>query len=231
MTRHEGLGTTYERFVLHEYFRKIRDKYDVKRVLEAPVFGMTGISGINSLWWAVQGAQVTLVDYHRDRLNATKRVWDEMTLNARFVYDSGAYAHLPFEDGEFDMAWNFAALNFKPHALLGELARVTGKVIFICLPNRFNVFSAIQRGILKNSKPCENAGMYMEGIGNYLLELGWRISDKGYFDVPPGRISPWARRIFVGKWVYPDTQNGWKERFPRRIGCVCWIIITEEKSG
>ncbi len=52
-TLHEGLGTTYERFVLHGYFNRIQDQYGVKTVLEAPVFGMTGISGINSVWWAV----------------------------------------------------------------------------------------------------------------------------------------------------------------------------------
>ncbi|MFO7985000.1 MAG: class I SAM-dependent methyltransferase [Desulfatiglandaceae bacterium] len=199
MTRHEGLGTTYERFVLHGYFRRIKARYNVKKVLESPVFGMTGISGINSLWWAVQGAQVTLVDHHRERLNAAKRVWHEMALNARFVYDSGAYAHLPFEDGEFDMAWNFAALNVKPHALLEELARVAGKVIFICLPNRFNPFSVIRKGFLKKSKSFENPGMRSESIENGLAALGWQIREKGYFDVPPWPDIAMSKADFCGK--------------------------------
>ncbi|MFP4087206.1 MAG: class I SAM-dependent methyltransferase [Desulfobacteraceae bacterium] len=185
MTRHEGLGTTYERFILHGYFRRIKAQYNVKRVLECPVFGMTGISGINSMWWAVQGAQVTLVDHHRERLSAIQGVWQEMGLKARFVYDSGTYAHLPLVDQEFDMAWNFAALTIKPYPLLRELARVTRKGILICLPNRFNVFNIIQRGISKKSKPCENAGMHMDRMESLLSELGWQMTDKGYLDVPP----------------------------------------------
>jgi hypothetical protein len=43
----EGLGTTYERFILHRYFEKIQSTCSIESVLEVPSFGMTGISGIN----------------------------------------------------------------------------------------------------------------------------------------------------------------------------------------
>jgi hypothetical protein len=48
---HEGMGTTYERFVLHGIFEKIRNEFGVETVLEGPVLGITGISGINSMGW------------------------------------------------------------------------------------------------------------------------------------------------------------------------------------
>ncbi len=73
----EGLGTTYERFILHNYFSRLKDRYDIHSVLEAPSFGMTGVSGINSLWWASQGAKVTIVDQSSPRLESIARVWRE----------------------------------------------------------------------------------------------------------------------------------------------------------
>ena len=52
--RNEGLGTTYERFILHRYFESIKNRYSIQSVIEVPSFGMTGISDINSMWWALK---------------------------------------------------------------------------------------------------------------------------------------------------------------------------------
>jgi len=43
-SQHEGLGTTYERFILHEYFSEFTKEFQIENVLEVPCFGMTGIS-------------------------------------------------------------------------------------------------------------------------------------------------------------------------------------------
>ena len=202
-TRHEGLGTTYERFILHEYFRKIRGQYGVETILEAPAFGMTGISGINSMWWAIQGGQVTMVDHSRERLGSIKKVWHELSLKARLVYDPGTYASLPFEDHEFDMSWNFAALNpvLKLEGLLRELARVTRKVIFICVPNRLNLFSLVCMLLQKGSRPFQPSRMDSGIIQKTMTKEGWQVREKGYFDIPP----------------WPDIAMG-KEDFFRKIG-------------
>jgi hypothetical protein len=58
----EGLGVVYERFVLNGYLDKLLARYPVKTVLEAPLYGMAGVSGINSVRLAQQGCAVTLVD-------------------------------------------------------------------------------------------------------------------------------------------------------------------------
>jgi hypothetical protein len=186
-TRHEGLGTTYERFVLHGYFRRIRNRYDVRTVLEAPAFGMTGISGINSMWWAMEGAQVTLVDHSSVRLDAIKKVWQEISLKARLVYDPGTYASLLFEDKEFDMSWNFAALHpeLKLEVLLRELIRVTRKVIFICVPNRMNPFNRVCSMLKGRGKVVQLRGMDPGTIKRIMRNNGWQVKDKGFLDVPP----------------------------------------------
>ncbi|MEA2038372.1 MAG: class I SAM-dependent methyltransferase [Thermodesulfobacteriota bacterium] len=218
-TRHEGLGTTYERFILHEYFRKIKDQYGVSTVLEAPIFGMTGISGINSMWWAMQGAQVTIVDNSRERLDSIEEVWDELSLKARLVYDPGTYTSLPFEDQEFDMSWNFAALNpdLKLEGLVGELARVTKKVVFVCLPNRLNPFGLIRKVMQKKTDLFQPGNMDPGIIQKTMTKEGWQIREKGYFDVPP----------------WPDIAMP-KEDFLRKIGLTRYAKqlaekITEEK--
>jgi hypothetical protein len=213
-TRHEGLGTTYERLVLHEYFRRIRDQYDVKTVLEAPVFGMTGISGINSLWWAMQGAQVTLVDHSRKRLAAIENIWNELSLEIQLGYDLGTYSSLPFEDGEFDMSWNFAALNrvLGVEGLLQELSRVTRKVIFICVPNRLNLFRPIRKLLLKERAPLGHFRMSSFFIEKSMAASGWQLREKGFLDAPP----------------WPDIAMSKEELF-RRIG-LTWYAKNLERS-
>jgi SAM-dependent methyltransferase len=139
---HEGLGTTYERFILHRYFERLKGTYQIQNVLEAPSFGMTGISGINSMWWALGGTQTSIVDHSMDRINSSRNVWQKLSVNAKFFYNQNGYTSLPFGNDSFDMSWNFASLWFVPNLeeFLKELARVSKKVIFICHPNTLNVF-------------------------------------------------------------------------------------------
>ena len=46
----EGLGLVYERFVLNDFLLYLKGQYGFQSVLEAPLFGMAGVSGINSAW-------------------------------------------------------------------------------------------------------------------------------------------------------------------------------------
>ncbi len=186
-TLDEGLGTTYERFILHRYFRKLRDYYAIERVLEAPSFGMTGISGINSLWWAKMGAHTVVVDDHRRRSERAAEMWRTLKLNARFCI-TNTFEQLPFEDQSFDLSWNFAALWFVSdlRAFANELQRLTQKVIFICVPNTNGLGYKLRWWF--SQKPAE--GFYPEHIKprQILRTFGdkdWRLSEKGYLDIPP----------------------------------------------
>ncbi|MBW1779889.1 MAG: class I SAM-dependent methyltransferase [Deltaproteobacteria bacterium] len=186
-TRHEGLGTTYERFILNGYFSRIRVQYGVKSVLEAPIFGMRGISGINSIWWASHGIHVTMMDHSRERSALIREVWRELSLKADLVHDPGTYQSLPFGDREFDMSWSFAALNsdLNLKGLIGELARVTRKVIFICVPNPFNLFSRLGTVRQKNRDRFQ-PGMPGSGIiEKAMIASKWQVRETGYLDAPP----------------------------------------------
>ena len=180
----EGLGTTYERFVLHQYFSWLKTRYDIHTVLEAPSFGMTGVSGINSIWWASHGLKVTVVDQSPSRLDSIQKVWKETGLSADFFYQSPESAVLSFADGSFDMSWNFAALWHVKNGekYLTELARVTKKALFVCVPNKQNVCWALRP---HNSNDYELNNINTDWISFTLAQCGWRMAKTGFFDVPP----------------------------------------------
>lgn len=212
---YEGFGTTYERFVLHRYFDMLKTRYGVKNVLEAPSFGMHGISGINSLWWAQQGADVTLVDQSPERVEAVQKVWRDTGLPAHMVCQSPESALLPFSDRTFDVSWNFAALWHVKDAetYLRELARVTRTAIFLCVPNQHNICWAL--------RPHDSNDYYVDNINvdwiaSCLTEHNWRLVETGFFDVPP----------------FPDIAMK-KEDFLKRLGMerVAKWMEKKEASG
>lgn len=184
---HEGVGTTYERFVLHDYFKRLKEQHEIRSVLEAPVFGMTGIPGINSLWWARYGVGVTLVDHNKERLRRIEKVWHELSLTAYLVCDSGAYSSLPFHNRVFDLSWNFAALNqcLIPELLLKELIRVTRKVIFVCIPNQLSLFMPIRRVLVGDRGLSTDPKLASFDLEAFMKASQWDLKEKGFLDVPP----------------------------------------------
>lgn len=196
---HEGLGTTYERFVLHRFFKRICATYDINRVLEAPSFGMTGVSGINSLWWAAQGAETIVLDDNPRRAGMIRRVWEQVSLPVTClqIKDFGV---LPLKDRSFDLSWNFSALGLleNPEACLVELARVTRRILFVCLPNERGIAATVGRRAGGKGRANQAISHRTERV---LSALGWRIAERGYLDIPP----------------WPDIAMN-KEDFLRKIG-------------
>ena len=109
VNRAEGLGSSYERVVLNRRLNDLRQQYDVHTVLEAPAFGFTGLSGINSMDLARKGAAVTLLDHDPERVDRIRGVWAEVNLPLTAQAVKG-YDTLPFDAQSFDMSWNFAAI-------------------------------------------------------------------------------------------------------------------------
>lgn len=184
---HEGLGTTYERFILHELFSWMMSRFDIQSILEAPSFGMTGVSGINSLWWAQKKIKTTVCDHCPERLNRIHTVWQKLPFDADFVCVKQNYSQLPFSDNAFDLGWNFAALSYVADLplFLKELTRTCKKTIFICMPNEKNIFCRLR--MLSGNTPEEENGsrISFSGIEKIFHRLNWTTADRGYFDIPP----------------------------------------------
>ncbi|RLC51413.1 MAG: hypothetical protein DRI23_05110, partial [Candidatus Cloacimonadota bacterium] len=63
----EGLGSSYERIILNNKLNQICSHFKIKSVLEAPSFGFTGLSGINSMDMAKNGLDVAVADNDNNR--------------------------------------------------------------------------------------------------------------------------------------------------------------------
>ena len=184
----EGLGLVYERLVLNHYLESLVERYQVKRVLEAPIFGMAGVTGINSVRLAQLGCEVVLVDDNQQRLNAVERIWGELGLAARFVL-SPAMRALPFPRDSFDLAWQWAGLwyLFNPRALLQELCRTSRRLVFVAMPNPRQPGYLLRKHLLQREffERVAERWTDVQLIRSTLEGQGYRVVEEGFMDIPP----------------------------------------------
>lgn len=184
----EGLGLVYERFVLNDFLLALKGRYGFYSVLEAPLYGMAGVSGINSVALAKLKTPVTLVDDNAERLAGVQRIWGELRLPAQFTLAQD-WGKLPFPDRSFEFVWNWAALWHlkQPDALLAELVRCANKLIFVAVPNpvqvgyQFRKYVAEPEFVKEIDERWTNIGM----IRRKLEALGVEILGQGVLDTPP----------------------------------------------
>ena len=184
----EGLGLVYERLVLNEYLEALWRRYSLQEVIEAPIFGMAGVSGINSVHLARLGCRVTLVDDNERRLDGVRRIWGELGLPVSFELNPQMCV-LPFADGSFDLAWQWAGLWYlqDPQALLAELCRVSRRLVFVAMPN------PKQPGYLLRKHVAEpefftTVDERWTDIGRIRATIegqGYHVLEQGIMDVPP----------------------------------------------
>jgi SAM-dependent methyltransferase len=184
----EGLGLVYERFVLNDFLLDLKGQYGFQTVLEAPLYGMAGVSGINSVWLARVKCPITLVDDNAERLAGVERIWGELTLPARCVLAQD-WARLPFDDHSFDFVWNWAAIWHlaNPAALLREMVRVAKDLVFVAVPNPVQVGYQFRKYVAEPEfvKEIDERWTSIALIRRTLEEMGVAILDQGVLDVPP----------------------------------------------
>ncbi len=186
----EGLGLVYERFVLNDFLDDLRRRANIQTVLEAPIYGMAGVSGINSVALAEAGCQVTLVDDTPDRAEHVGRIWSELDLSPDLaVISPDQWGALPFSDASFDMTWNWAALWYLPDAaaLLRELVRTSKHLVFVAMPNNLQVGYWMRKLVIdRDFFPTVDERWVNIGLVRRTLEdAGVKIIASGVLDVPP----------------------------------------------
>lgn len=187
----EGLGLVYERFVLNDYLEDLRARWRVESVLEAPLYGMAGVSGINDVMLARAGVDVTMVDDNPVRLAGVRRIWEEdLQMDATLVQiPPDRWGALPFADRSFDLTWQWAGLWYiaDPAGLLRELARTSRKLVFVAMPNNIQVGYWMRKLVIDS----EFFATHDEGwtdiarIRAILEDAGVTIIEEGVLDVPP----------------------------------------------
>jgi SAM-dependent methyltransferase len=184
----EGLGLVYERFVLNDFLLELKGRYGFANVLEAPLYGMAGVSGINSVALARIKTPVTLADDNSERLAGVRRIWGELELPADFCLVED-WSRLPFPDNTFEFAWNWAAIwHLKdPAALLSELVRVSNKLVFVAAPNPVQIGYQVRKHIVEPEfvKEIDERWTNIGLIKETLEKHGVRILEQGVLDTPP----------------------------------------------
>lgn len=187
----EGLGLVYERFVLNDFLDTLRQRYALQSVLEAPLYGMAGVSGINDVIFAQHGTAVTMVDDNIERLQGVQRIWEQdLCLPVNLVYNPpDAWHQLPFADGSFDLTWQWAGLWYlaNPAGLLRELVRTSRKLVFVAMPNNLQVGYWLRKLVIDRDFFATHDESWTDiGRLRRLLESeGVDIIDEGVLDTPP----------------------------------------------
>ncbi|MFC1887319.1 class I SAM-dependent methyltransferase [Candidatus Cloacimonadota bacterium] len=184
----EGLGSSYERIILNLKIISVCRKYKISSLLEAPSFGFTGISGINSVYLAKNGISVDLVDHNKERLEYIDKTWKDLQLKVGVHY-SEDYMKLDFTDNSFDLSWNFSALWFTKNleTFLKELTRVTKKVIVLCVPNRAGIGYLSQKYSGKEDlkKYLKEEHIIPKNFIRFMRRLNWKLVENDFIDNPP----------------------------------------------
>ncbi len=240
----EGLGLVYERFVLNDFLLYLKGQYGFQTALEAPLFGMAGVSGINSVALAKIRCAVTLADDDPERLAGVERIWGELGLPARFV-PAENWAQLPFDDNSFELVWNWAALWHlaDPAALLREMVRCSSKLVFVATPNPVQVGYQFRKHVVEPEfvKEIDERWTDIGMIRRQLEGLGVEILAQGVLDVPPwpdtvmpasellGRLGIGSQKLqgrFQGegwRWSTMDYYLGEAPGLYRRVMKYAWL--------
>jgi hypothetical protein len=187
----EGLGLVYERFVLNDFLSSLAQRYAIQSVLEAPLYGMAGVSGINNVVLAQQGIAVTAVDDTPQRIHGVRRIWEEdLQLPIDLVrIDPDGWGCLPFPDAHFDLTWQWAGLWYlkNPAGLLRELARTSNDLVFVAMPNNLQVGYWMRKLVIDRDffRTHDESWTEIGRIRAILEEAGVEIIEQGVLDVPP----------------------------------------------
>jgi SAM-dependent methyltransferase len=184
----EGLGSSYERIILNKKLETICKNFRIKSILEAPSFGFTGLSGINSMQLAKSGLSVTVLDNDEGRAELVKGVWQKLNIPADIQF-SKDFASLQFADSSFDLSWNFSALWFVNDIrnFLSELSRVTSKVIVLAVPNRTGLGYLSQKmsGAEELKNRLNEEYIKPKTFLPIMKNLNWNLIDSNFIDCPP----------------------------------------------
>lgn len=198
--RNEGLGSSYERVMLNRKLEEVRVRYAIRSALEAPVFGFTGLSGINSLWLARQGTEMHLIETDPERSRLITQIWNEVHLPVKCIHQP-TYETLPFDDQSIDFAWNFSAMWFlnDMDAFLQELMRVVTKAIMICVPNRSGLGYLSQKYVsgVDLREALREEYIIPRNIVRSMTNSGWHLNEHNYIDCPPWPDIGMAKEDFL----------------------------------
>jgi SAM-dependent methyltransferase len=185
----EGLGETYRRVMLNDYFSRLLERAAVSSVAELPLDDY-GVVGAGSVIFAQRGCPVKLISDDASLLAEGRSVFELNGLAGRVELVHGPLTALPLPPDALDLGWNFDRLLTLPDPadFLREMARVC-KALFVCVPNARNYGQPFHYLYHKlHGDRCAyvepRAWMARRPILDTLRALGLEIADQGVIDAP-----------------------------------------------
>ena len=186
----EGIGIASERFAMAKIIKRITKEYKIKSVLEAPVDGLMGIPGMNSVYFARQGAKVTVSSPSQKLLDNAQIFWKKLGLKKKVSFVPDPSFEFPFKDHSFDLVWNYCIFErFKDGSLLPIMKKLSSKYILITTQNCFNWGYPIHQYYHRKNNQTWDHGypelMRLGYLKKTLKDAGLDIVETGFFDVAP----------------------------------------------
>jgi hypothetical protein len=213
----EVFGVTYDRYVLLQLHKIMTDELGLKRVLEMPSHGAKAAGSLYSIGFGLAGSQVVLANPEIEMMYG----WEELGIREKVetypdidVYDSG------FDDGEFDLAWNFVTWTEleDPPGYLTELKRISSKYIMLITCNNFQPGYPWHRFLhLINGFPWTHGQVkynHITKVRRMFRKAGLQVMEYGAIDTPG-----WPDPSFSGPknkpvWEVPIIRYAKAGQFP-----------------
>jgi hypothetical protein len=186
MAELEGKGLDYERYALNRLFKKLVRRHGIRSVLEIPAKGEKAMPSIYSIGFAEAGCEVTLVNAEEK----SRWAWEELGHPVTYLHCEDV-EHSGFEEGAFDLVWNFMALakHEKREALLREMVRLSRGYVMSVAVNRFNPGFFSHRAVHRIFRVPWNHGdvrfMSPFFVRRYFEQRGLEVVRSGVVDTPP----------------------------------------------
>jgi SAM-dependent methyltransferase len=228
----EGLGIASERYAVNrmllDFVARHADGQRLARVLEAPVDGLMGIPGMNSVVFARSlGADVVVGSPSRPLLEYSEEFWSRLGLRERVDFNV-VDEQLPYPDGSFDWVWNYCTFEHfeDARALLLEMKRVSRRYVCVVTQNCYNWGYPIHKLYHRLHRQAWDHGdarwMRMGSLVRLFRACGLRVVQQGCVDVPPwldtfdmhirGKIKAYLGKEGASAWSWSSLQEDDAER-------------------
>jgi nucleoside-diphosphate-sugar epimerase len=213
----EGLGTVYERFALRDILRSAVARTGSQSVLHAPLFGMMGFPGIDTVFMAQDGLRVGLLDFCEERLDAVVTAWEQLGLHPEpHLVDGPDPAGWPEElSASYDLVYSFAALWWfdDPWAVLAAQSRWADRAVLSCVPNR-NLFIRVRARYWHKDlfTRLNLEALDADAQAAAARALGLEPVESELFDLPPfpDTSVPLAKVLRAIRRKEADTEGAWR---------------------
>ena len=189
----EGFGSVYGRYVRNLLSQRLIAEHSIRSVLEAPCNAESYFAspGTQSVVFAEEGCEVTLLHPEQDIVQKTRDFWNALGMPETPVIQHTDLYHLPFEDNQFDLVWNFdyIPLFSDPARFITEMTRVSKDLVMIIVPNSMNIgyplHALINLRRRRESPWGSREWMAIKPTERALQSLGLEIVESGLVDMPP----------------------------------------------